>query len=99
MRWISSNWGSSTPTPVCWLLGASVQEIGLFYTMEQAFLLKHVGYEYNQQSPFCVVCSDHAPIFTQKRFHPCCMYFPRSSNASVFACTRSKNVFCGGSNH
>ena len=52
--------------PLCWLLGASVQEIGLFYTMEQAFLLKHVGYEYNQQSSFCV----YAPttrLFSRRR--------------------------------
>jgi len=34
--------------------------------MEQAFLLKHVGYEYNQQSPFCV----YAPttrLFSRRR--------------------------------
>jgi hypothetical protein len=51
---------------VCWLLGTSIQEIGLFYTMEQAFLLKHVGYEYNQQSSFCV----YAPttrLFSRRR--------------------------------
>ncbi len=35
-------------------LGTSVQEIGLFYTMKQTFLPKHVGYEYNQKNPFCV---------------------------------------------
>jgi hypothetical protein len=39
---------------LCWLLGTSVQEIGLFYTMKQTFLPKHVGYEYNQKNPFCV---------------------------------------------
>jgi hypothetical protein len=27
---------------LCWLLGTSVQKIGLLYTMEQAFLPKHV---------------------------------------------------------
>src|SRR5229473_3223193 len=31
------------------------------------------------------VFSDHAPLFTKKRFHSCCLYFPRSSSASVFA--------------
>jgi hypothetical protein len=39
---------------VCWLLGTSVQKIGMFYMMEQAFLPKHMGYEYNQYSLFCV---------------------------------------------
>src|SRR5258706_881459 len=49
---------------LCWLLGTSVQEIGVFYTMEQAFLLKYVGYEYHQQRPFCV----YAP--TTRLFSP-----------------------------
>jgi hypothetical protein len=37
-----------TSSSLCWLLGTSVQEIGMFYMMEQAFLPKHMGYEYNQ---------------------------------------------------
>jgi hypothetical protein len=40
--------------------------------------------------------SDHAPIFTKKRFYLCCMCFPRSSKASLSAYMRSKNMFCGG---
>jgi len=64
-----------------------------------SFLAKTRGIRVQSTKFILRVCSDHAPIFTKKRFHPCCMYVPRSSNASVFACTRSKNVFCGGSNH
>ena len=33
---------------LCWLLGTSVQKIGLLYPMEHAFLPKQVRYEYNQ---------------------------------------------------
>jgi hypothetical protein len=44
------------------------------------------------------VRSDHAPIFTKKRFYVCYVCFPRSSNESASAFRCSKNVFCVGSN-
>src|SRR5229473_3223194 len=47
-------------------LGTSVREIGLLCTVEQAFLLKHVGYEDNQQSSFCV-CSPTTHLFSRRR--------------------------------
>ena len=33
--------------PLCWLLGTSVQEIGILHTIEHASLPKHVNCEYN----------------------------------------------------
>jgi hypothetical protein len=46
--------GKEAMGPLCWLLRASVQEIGLLCKIEQAFLPKHVRYKYNQQGVFCV---------------------------------------------
>jgi hypothetical protein len=45
-------------TDLCWLLGASVRKIALFalfYTVERAFLPKHMRCEYNQRSPFACI--------------------------------------------
>jgi DNA phosphorothioation-dependent restriction protein DptH len=84
---------------LCWLLGTSVQEIGPIVHDRASFLAKVC--EIRVQSSRSILCLyfDHVPIFTKKRFHSCCVYFPRSSNASVFYCMRSKNVFGIGSNH
>jgi hypothetical protein len=92
-------WGIGECFWLCWLLWTSVQEIGPVVHDGASFLAK--GCEIRVQSTRSIlrICSDRAPIFTKKRFHSCCVYFPRSSYASVFACTRSKNVFCVGSNH
>jgi 4-hydroxy-tetrahydrodipicolinate reductase len=38
---------------LCWLLGTSVQEIGILHAIEHASLPKHVRREYNQHRPFC----------------------------------------------
>ncbi len=43
---------------LCWLLGTSVLEIGLFCTKEQVFLPMYVRCGYNQRGLFCA----YAPI-------------------------------------
>jgi hypothetical protein len=54
---------------LCWLLGTSVQEIGPVVQDGASFLAK-VG-EIRVQSTRSIlrIRSDHAPIFTKKRFH------------------------------
>jgi hypothetical protein len=54
---------------LCWLLGTSVQEIGIVHAIEHASLPKHVSCEYNQQRPFCSYSSSQVPIFTKERFN------------------------------
>src|SRR5258708_37721344 len=72
---------------VCWLLGTSVHEIGLFYTMKQTYLPKHVGYEYNQPGPFCV----YAPTkrrCSRKRgsIRATCLFFDQATRLFSLAC-------------
>jgi len=54
---------------MCWLLGTSVQEMGILLAIEHASLPKHVRCEYNQQHPFCSYSSSQVPVFTKERFN------------------------------
>src|SRR5258708_6488348 len=62
-RWLS--W-------LCWLLGTSVQEIGLLWTMKEACLPKHVRCAYHQHGPFCV-CAPTIRLFSQRRGSVCAL--------------------------
>ena len=84
---------------LCWLLGTSVREIGPVVHNGASFLAKVCEIRVQSTQSILCICSDHALIFMKKRFHSCCVYFPRSSNMSVFAYMRSKNMVCVGSNH
>src|SRR6266852_1412496 len=77
---------SRSYSKLCWLLGTSVQKIGILRLMEQASLPKLVRGEYSkQQGPCCLYSSSNAPIFTKERFNSCCVYSPPSNNVSVSA--------------
>jgi hypothetical protein len=54
--------GSDHQRSLSWLLGTSVQEVGILHAIEHASLPKPVRSEYNQQRPF-------VPIFTKERFN------------------------------
>src|SRR2546421_10236532 len=88
-----------TGNEVCWLLGTSVQEIGILHAIEQAFVPKHLRCEYNKQRPcysyFLARC-----LFSRRRGSiSWVVYSLYSSNESVPAVARSKHIFLVGSNH
>ncbi len=72
---------------LCWLLGTSVQEIGLLCTMKEAFLPKHVRCAYNQHGPFCV-CAPTMRPFSQRRGSICavCVSLDQATRLFLLTC-------------
>src|SRR5690349_1403848 len=72
LRAILARWVIRAHTSLCWLLGTSVEEIGLLWTMKEDCLPKHVRCAYNQHGPFCV-CAPTMRLFSQRRGSVCAL--------------------------
>jgi hypothetical protein len=75
-----------------WLLGTSVQEIGILHAIEHASLPKHVRCEYHPHRPFCSFSLARC-LFSRRRgsIREVCVHFDQATN--LFQLSRAPRTF------